>query len=299
MKTFIKKYQYWLSFFLGLVLAVSAFIFNPFALEDVACKAVAVAILMVVWWITEALPIPAVALLPLVLMPLLQISTFEEVSKSYSNSVIFLFMGGFMIGLATQKWDLHKRIALHIVKLTGSSGDRIILGFIIATGFLSMWLSNTATTMMMFPIALSVIAVMKEHEKPGKGMINFSLALMLVIAYASNIGGIATPIGTPPNIAFISYIEKKYNYAIQFVDWVLLCTPIAIVLLVALYLVLTKWLYPNRIKSSSGTNLLINTQLSSLGKITKAEKRVLVVFVATALMWITKDFINALHIVKL
>jgi sodium-dependent dicarboxylate transporter 2/3/5 len=299
MKTFLKKYQHWLSFFLGLFLAGSAFIFNPFALEASACRVVAVAILMVVWWITEALPIPAVALLPLVLMPLLQISTFDEVSKSYSNSVIFLFMGGFMIGLAIQKWDLHKRIALHIVKLTGSSGDRIILGFIIATGFLSMWLSNTATTMMMFPIALSVIAVMKEHEKPGKGMINFSLALMLVIAYASNIGGIATPIGTPPNIAFISYIEKKYGYTIQFVDWMLLCTPIAIVLLVALYFVLTKWLFPNRIKSSTGTNLLINTQLSSLGRITKAEKRVLIVFIATALMWITKDFINALHVVKL
>jgi len=299
MKTSLKKYQYWLSFSIGIVLAVSFCIFNPFALEALACKAVAVAILMVVWWVTEALPIPAVALLPLVLMPLLQISTFEEVSKSYSNSVIFLFMGGFMIGLAIQKWDLHKRIALHIVKLTGTSGDRIILGFIIATGFLSMWLSNTATTMMMFPIALSVIAVMNEHEKPGKGMINFSLALMLVIAYASNIGGIATPIGTPPNIAFISYIEKKYGYTIQFVDWVLLCTPIAVVLLVALYFVLTKWLYPNRIKSSSGTNLLINTQLSSLGKITKAEKRVLIVFVTTAVMWITKDFINALHFVKL
>jgi sodium-dependent dicarboxylate transporter 2/3/5 len=197
------------------------------------------------------------------------------------------------------KWDLHKRIALYIVKITGTSGDRIILGFIIATGFLSMWLSNTATTMMMFPIALSVIAVMKEHEKPGPGIINFSVALMLVIAYASNIGGIATPIGTPPNVAFIGYIEKKYGYTIQFVDWVLLCTPIAIVLLVALYFVLTKWLFPNHIKSSTETKLLINSQVSSLGKITTAEKRVLAVFAATALLWITKDFINALHFVKL
>ncbi len=182
MKDFFKQNQYWLSFFLGIVLSLSAYLFNPFALDIVASKAVAVAILMVVWWITEALPIPAVALLPLVLLPLLNISTFEEASKSYSNPVIFLFMGGFMLGLAIQKWNLHKRIALHIVKITGTSGDRIILGFIIATGFLSMWLSNTATTMMMFPIALSVIAVMKEHEKPGRGMINFSLAIMLVIA---------------------------------------------------------------------------------------------------------------------
>ena len=299
MKSFFKQNQYWLSFFLGIVLSISAYLFNPFALDIVASKAVAVAILMVVWWITEALPIPAVALLPLVLLPLLKISTFEEASKSYSNPVIFLFMGGFMLGLAIQKWNLHKRIALHIVKITGTSGDRIILGFIIATGFLSMWLSNTATTMMMFPIALSVIAVMKEHEKPGRGMINFSLAIMLVIAYASNIGGIATPIGTPPNVAFIGFIEKKYGYTIQFVDWMLLCTPIALVLLTALYFVLTKWLFPNRIKSSNETNLLINSQVSALGKITTAEKRVLIVFVATALLWITKDFINALNLVKL
>jgi sodium-dependent dicarboxylate transporter 2/3/5 len=299
MKDFFKRNQYWMSFFLGIVLSLAAYLFNPFGLDMLACKAVAVAILMVVWWITEALPIPAVALLPLVLLPLLNISTFEEASKSYSNPVIFLFMGGFMLGLAIVKWDLHKRIALYIVKITGTSGDRIILGFIIATGFLSMWLSNTATTMMMFPIALSVIAVMKEHEKPGPGIINFSLALMLVIAYASNIGGIATPIGTPPNVAFIGYIEKKYGYTIQFVDWVLLCTPIAIVLLVALYFVLTKWLFPNHIKSSTETKLLINSQVSSLGKITTAEKRVLAVFAATALLWITKDFINALHFVKL
>jgi sodium-dependent dicarboxylate transporter 2/3/5 len=254
---------------------------------------------MVTWWITEALPMAAVALVPLLLLPLFGINTIEETSKAYSNPVIFLFMGGFMIGLAIQKWNLHKRIALQIVKRTGTSGDRIILGFIISTGFLSMWLSNTATTMMMFPIALSVIAVMKEHEKPGPGLINFSLVLMLVIAYASNIGGMATVIGTPPNVAFVGYIQKKYGYTIQFLDWMMLCLPLVLVMLALLYFVLTKWLFPNRIKSSRDATQVIHRELSALGKLTTAEKRVLMIFSVTALCWITKDFINELKLFRL
>ncbi len=299
MADWIKKNQYWLSIFLGIALALAEYIFNPFALKADAAKAVAVAILMISWWITEALPMPAVALLPLILHPLLQLSTIEEASKSYSNPVIFLFMGGFMIGLAIQKWDLHKRIALHIVKRTGTSGDRIILGFIIATGFLSMWLSNTATTMMMFPIALSVIVVMKEHEKPGPGLVNFSLVLMLVIAYASNIGGMATIIGTPPNVAFIGFIEKKYGYSVQFLDWMMICTPLALLLLAALYFVLTKWLFPNHIKSSGEANAFINKEIKALGKLSVAEKRVLIIFIGTALLWITKDLLNGLKLFRL
>ena len=299
MADWIKKNQYWLSIFLGIALALAEYIFNPFALKADAAKAVAVAILMISWWITEALPMPAVALLPLILHPLLQLSTIEEASKSYSNPVIFLFMGGFMIGLAIQKWDLHKRIALHIVKRTGTSGDRIILGFIIATGFLSMWLSNTATTMMMFPIALSVIVVMKEHEKPGPGLVNFSLVLMLVIAYASNIGGMATIIGTPPNVAFIGFVEKKYGYSVQFLDWMMICTPLALLLLAALYFVLTKWLFPNHIKSSGEANAFINKEIKALGKLSVAEKRVLIIFIGTALLWITKDLLNGLKLFRL
>jgi sodium-dependent dicarboxylate transporter 2/3/5 len=208
-------------------------------------------------------------------------------------------MGGFMIGLAIEKWKLHKRIALQIIRRTGSSGDRIILGFIIATGFLSMWLSNTATTMMMFPIALSVIAVMKEQKQAGPGMVNFSLVLMLVIAYASNIGGMATVIGTPPNVAFVGFIEKKYGYTVQFLDWMLLCVPLTLVLLAVLYLVLTKILYPNRIRSSNETNMLIQREVNALGKLSTAEKRVLAVFAVTAFLWITKDLINKLGFFKL
>jgi solute carrier family 13 (sodium-dependent dicarboxylate transporter), member 2/3/5 len=296
---FIKKNQLWLSFLLGVVLSLFMFLANPFALDANANKAVAVAVLMITWWISEALPMPAVALIPLVLHPLFKISTIEEASKAYSNPVIFLFMGGFMIGLAIEKWNLHKRIALNIVKQTGTSGNRIILGFIIATGFLSMWLSNTATTMMMFPIALSVIAVMKEHEQTGTSINNFSMVLMLVIAYASNIGGMATIIGTPPNVAFVAFIEKKYGYTVQFADWMMVCTPLAILLLAALYWVLVKWMFPSHIKNSSDANNFIDDEIKSLGKLSVAEKRVLVIFIITALLWITKDLLNRLNLFKL
>ena len=291
----IKKNQYWLSFLSGILLSLACYLFNPFALEANANKAVAVAVLMITWWISEALPMPAVALIPLVLHPLFKIGTIEETTKAYSNPVIFLFMGGFMIGLAIEKWNLHKRIALHIVRRTGTSGDRIILGFILATGFLSMWLSNTATAMMMFPIALSVIAVMKEHEQPATSFMNFSMVLMLVIAYASNIGGMATIIGTPPNVAFVGFIEKKYGYTVQFLDWMLVCTPLAILLLAALYWVLAKWLFPSRIKNSKEVNNYIHDEIRMLGKLSVTEKRVLFIFVTTALLWITKDLLNQLN----
>ncbi len=295
----MKTNRFWLSFSIGIILFGSALLFNPFSLEPDASKAVAVAILMITWWVTEALPMPAVALVPLVLLPLLGLEKLDETTKAYSNPVIFLFMGGFMIGLAIEKWKLHKRIALQIIRRTGSSGNRIILGFIIATGALSMWLSNTATTMMMFPIALSVIMVMKEQNQSEKGMANFSLVLMLVIAYASNLGGMATVIGTPPNVAFVAYIEKKYDYAIPFLNWMVLCIPLVIVLLACLYFILTKWLYPNRIKSSAETNLMIRNEVEALGKLTTAEKRVLIVFVFTALLWITKDLVNKAGFIKL
>ncbi len=295
----LKKNQFWLSFSAGIVLATACYLFNPFTLDANANKAVAVAVLMITWWISEALPMPAVALIPLVLHPLFKIGTIEETTKAYSNPVIFLFMGGFMIGLAIEKWNLHKRIALHIVKRTGTSGDRIILGFILATGFLSMWLSNTATTMMMFPIALSVIAVMKEHQQSGTSFMNFSMVLMLVIAYASNIGGMATIIGTPPNVAFVGFIEKKYGYTVQFLDWMMVCAPLAILLLAALYWVLAKWLFPSRIKNSIEVNNYIQDEIRMLGKLSVTEKRVLFIFVTTALLWITKDLLNQLNWFKL
>lgn len=282
-----------ISLLLGIAIALFLYFVNPFGVEHTANKVLAVAALMITWWVSEALPMPVVALLPLILFPLLNISKLEAAASGYANPVIFLFMGGFMLGLAIEKWNLHRRIALNIVRLTGTSGDRIVLGFILATGLLSMWLSNTATTMMMFPIALSVIHVMKENNAGNGSIANFSLTIMLAIAYASNIGGIATIIGTPPNVAYIGYIEKKFpGSQVDFTSWMLLCTPLAFLLLMCLYWVMVKWLFPNRIKSDTATKELIRNEIIQLGPLSVAEKRVLIIFICTAFLWITRAIIN-------
>ena len=281
-----------ISLLAGVVVAFLLWTVNPFSVDTNALKVLAVAGLMITWWITEALPMPVVALLPIILFPLLKIASVEDTAAPYANPVIFLFMGGFMIGLAIEKWNLHRRIALTIIRITGTSGDRIVLGFILATGLLSMWLSNTATTMMMFPIAVSVIHVMRENNRGDGNIANFSLTIMLAIAYASNFGGIATIIGTPPNVAYVGYIEKKYSYNVDFLKWLLICTPMAFLLLISLYWVMVKWLFPNRIKSDYATKQLIKDELAALGPVSKNEKRVLVIFISTALLWITKDIIN-------
>ena len=292
MSTFSKPKLKLVSLLSGVVVSLFLVIVNPFHVDAVAAKVLAVAGLMITWWVTEALPMPVVALLPLLLFPLLKISTMESAASPYANPVIFLFMGGFMLGLAIEKWNLHRRIALNIIRITGTSGDRIVLGFILSTGLLSMWLSNTATTMMMFPIALSVIHVMKENNKGDGNIANFSLTIMLAIAYASNIGGIATIIGTPPNVAYVAYVEKKYGYSVDFLRWMLICTPLAILLLASLYWVMVKWLFPNRIKSDHATRQLIRDELAALGPFSVNEKRVSVIFAATAILWITRDIIN-------
>lgn len=290
-----KHQRKFISLAAGILVSLLLYFINPFGVNDKAVLLLAIAGLMITWWVTEALPMPVVALLPLILFPLLGIRSLDETAAPYANPVIFLFMGGFMLGLAIEKWNLHRRIALNIVRLTGTSGDRIVLGFILATGLLSMWLSNTATTMMMFPIALSVIHVMKENHKGDGNMANFSLTIMLAIAYASNIGGIATIIGTPPNVAYMNHIRDKYHYNIGFLDWMLVCTPLALLLLAFLYLTMVKWLYPNRIKSDIATRKLIENEITLLGPVSVPEKRVLIIFACTALLWILRDTLNKIQ----
>ena len=283
----------------SIIIALIIYAVNPFQVLPAANKILALAAVMICLWVTEALPMPVVALLPLVLFPLLNIAPLAATASSYANPVIFLFMGGFMLGLAIEKWNLHRRIALNIVRLTGTSGDKIILGFIIATGALSMWLSNTATTMMMLPIAMSVIHVIKENNQNKKGINNFSLSVMIAIALASNLGGIATLIGTPPNVAYAAFINKKYGYNIEFLDWMMVCMPLSILLLFILYIVMVKWLYRNGMRADESTRLLIQNEIDLLGKFSVTEKRVLIIFICTAVLWITKDLINQIGIIKL
>lgn len=276
----------------GVLLFLVFVIVNPFSLATKPNLVLSIAVLMISWWVLDALPLPVVALLPIILFPIFNISSIKDVTKSYSDSIIYLFMGGFFLGIAIEKWNLHKRIALGIINITGTNGNRIVLGFILATGFLSMWLSNTATTMMMFPIAMSVIHVIEVNQQSGHNIRNFSLTLMLSIAYASNFA-LGTIIGTPPNVAYVNYISDKFNYNIGFTDWMIVFTPLTIVLLFMLYWVLVKWLYPNNIKHSEKGNHFIKEEIEKLGPLSTPEKRVSIVFIITVLLWIFKDLINS------
>ena len=292
MKKWFEYNKKTLALITGVLLFLLFIAVNPFSLATKPNLVLAIAVLMISWWVLDALPLPVVALLPIILFPIFNICSIKEVTKSYSDSIIFLFMGGFFLGIAIEKWNLHKRIALGIINITGTNGNRIILGFILATGFLSMWLSNTATTMMMFPIAMSVIHVVETNQQANHNIKNFSLTLMLSIAYASNFA-LGTIIGTPPNVAYVNYISDKFNYNIGFTDWMVVFTPLTIVLLFMLYWVLVKWLYPNNIKHSEKGNQFIKNELNILGPLSTPEKRVSIVFIITVLLWIFKDLINA------
>jgi sodium-dependent dicarboxylate transporter 2/3/5 len=288
--------------FLGIALFV-LFMAMPSigGLSSHAKNMAAVAVLMATWWITEAIPIPATALLPIILFPLLGIMGAKDVSMRYADQNIFLFMGGFFIAMAMQRWDLHKRIALYIVKFLGTSPRRIVLGFMIATAFLSMWISNTATTMMMFPIGLAVIyhaANMLEREKSGidtsPGRFNFGLALMLGIAYAASIGGIATLVGTPPNIVFAGIVKSMFPKApeIGFLDWFKIGLPLVVVFLPITWLYLTRIAAPPRIKNIPGGKDIIERDLKELGAVKLGEKLTLAVFLLVALAWIFRRNID-------
>ncbi len=286
-----QRYKKEFAMLIGLVLALLFYFLNPFSLAPKAVAVLSIAFAMIAWWVLEAAPLAVVALVPIVVFPMLGIASVKEVTKSYSDSTIFLFMGGFFIALAIEKWNLHKRIALNIINLTGTNGDRIILGFILATCFLSLWLSNTATTMMMLPIAGSVIHVITKHHNPDGNIKNFSLVLMLSIAYASNFA-LGTIIGTPPNVAYVAHISERFDYTIGFTDWMLVFMPLTIVMIFSLYWVMVKWLYPNRITHSTEGKAYIVSELKGLGKMSLPEKRVLIVFCTTVFFWVTKDLIN-------
>ncbi|MBN8649812.1 MAG: DASS family sodium-coupled anion symporter [Cytophagales bacterium] len=269
---------------------------GPDFISATAGKVLAVAVWMIIWWIAEAAPVPVTALLPLILFPFLGIMKMSEAAAPYANPIIFLFMGGFMIALALEKHRLHERIALNLVRITGTSGNGIILGFTIATGFISMWISNTATAMMMLPIAVSVINLLRRstEETQTLGERNFGIALMLVIAYAANIGGIATIIGTPPNVVFVGLLDQFAHEKISFGKWMLVGLPLSIVVMGLGYFMLTRFIFPNKLHQISGADALIKNRLVDLGPMRKEEKLVLTVFTSTSLLWIFQQPLNIL-----
>ncbi|SIT12903.1 solute carrier family 13 (sodium-dependent dicarboxylate transporter), member 2/3/5 [Zobellia uliginosa] len=270
--------------------------FLPFDLVSEKGDAViAVAIWMVVWWITEAVSISVTALLPLLLFPFLKIMDIGEVGANYGSPIIFLFFGGFVLALALEKVNLHKRIALNIIKITGTTPNKVVLGFMIATASLSMWISNTATTVVMLPIAMSVIGLLvNDADGFTKNDRNFALSVMLGIAFSANAGGVATVIGTPPNSVMIGLLENEYNIEISFLKWMVIGVPFSALMIWISYLVLVKWMYPNRDLVFSASKNVINDELKKLGPMGGKEKMVLAIFGVTVFLWIFRTVINGI-----
>ena len=258
----------------------------------------AIVVLMATWWITEAIPIPATALLPIVLFPFMGIMRGRLVAPEYMDYYIFLFLGGFIIAIAVEKWNLHKRIALNILRVIGGEPHRLVLGFMVATGFLSMWLSNTATTMMMMPMALSLIVLYEELNKQtvsaggtlDSRAANFSLVLMLSIAYSASIGGLATLIGTPPNLILVAQMGQLFPDApeISFPQWMFFALPLSVVFMLIAWVALCRFIYPLPKTTPFSGKEFIDKEIQSLGSMSNEEKKVAAVFVTVALLWMAR-----------
>jgi solute carrier family 13 (sodium-dependent dicarboxylate transporter), member 2/3/5 len=246
---------------------------------------------MAMLWMTEALPLPATALLPVVLFPVSGVLSIAEATAPYANDVIFLFMGGFMLALAVERWGLHRRLALHIVLVVGTRPVRLVGGFMLATAFLSMWISNTATTVMMLPLGASIVVLVTQRAAPSMDdtQSRFAICLMLGIAYAASIGSLGTLVGTPPNLFLRGFLSETYGIEIGFGQWMLLGVPIAMTFLVIAWLLLTQIIYPPEIADIPGGRALIREELAHLGRVSRGEWTVLCVFISTALAWIFRE----------
>ncbi len=264
----------------------------PPGLEIAGWRTAGVTLLMATFWICESIPIPATALLPLVLFPLLNLGNIKNVITPYSHPIIFLFLGGFLIALSMQKWNLHRRVAINLLSYMGTSQHRIIAGFLLASAFISMWVSNTATALMMLPIAMSVTRLIPEQKMVQ--MRPFIVALLLAVAYGSTTGGMATLIGTPPNALLAAYAEKSLGIQIGFAQWMIIGIPVALVSLVMVYLALTRFACRIANTEVDGMKELLDEQKSTLGHMSRGEWTVAIVFALTALGWITRPFVQDL-----
>lgn len=304
----------WTGFAVGLALALLVYFIMPADLAHAAKLTAATAVLMGAWWMTEAIPIPATALLPLVIFPVLNPETaIDDVGASYGSNIIFLFMGGFLLALAMQRWNLHRRIALRTVRVMGTKPTQMVAGFMVATAFLSMWVSNTATAVMMLPIGVSVLLLVPKlladveelspvatgTRSPGEvahpqsadvreAVIksNFGTALMLGIAYAASIGSLGTIIGTPPNTLLVGYLDEVHGISIGFGQWMLVGVPLSVVMLAITWFLLSKVLFKPEMDELPGGRELINNELHKLGPMSTGEKLVLAIFALAALSWV-------------
>jgi sodium-dependent dicarboxylate transporter 2/3/5 len=271
----------------------------PAGLPLAAWRVAAVGTLMATWWVTEAIPLAATALLPLVLFPVLGVLGIEPTAAPYANSVIFLFMGGFLIAAAFERCGLHRRLALTVVRHGGASPSQLVGSFMAVTAFISLWVSNTATVAMLLPIATSVIALVDErdgddqggHGPVAAGRRNFAVALLLGLAYAANIGGLGTPIGTPPNALLVGYIAESYGRRIGFAEWMAFGVPLVAVGLPLAWLLLTRVFFPVGAERIAGGREAIVVQVRALGPMSRAEWTVGMVTAITAVAWFTQPLL--------
>lgn len=299
---------------LGFLLAVACLIVavavpEPEGLGTPAWRTACVGLAMACLWVTEAVPVAAAALVPLVAFPLLGIAKVDEAAAPYGHKLIFLFLGGFCVALAMERWNLHRRLALHLVRLVGTEGRALVLGFMVATALLSMWVSNTATALMMFPIGLSVVGLLEQSAastSAGRGGDDdrsareaLGTALLLGIAYGANIGGMGTIIGTPPNTVLVANLEELFGIRISFVRWMAVGVPVVVVGIPLAHLLLTRVCFPqtgwlNREGAGgagAAADTLLRGELERLGPISRPERRVLAVFLATAGAWVLRPLL--------
>ena len=248
---------------------------------------------MAVWWVTECVPISVTALLPIVLFPLTGGMDLSTTTAAYGHKLVFLFVGGFMIALAIEKWHLHKRLALNIIRMTGSNKSRVILGFMLATAFLSMWISNTATSIMILPVGLAIISQLKDdpNTKENENQI-FGKSLMIAIAYSASIGGMATLIGTPPNMVLAGVVEESYGIKLNMFDWMKFGVPLSSLLLMICWIYLTQIAFKFKNEEFSAGRDEIMRQLKKLGNFSNEEIKVLIIFSLTAAGWILRGSIE-------
>lgn len=272
----------------------ASFLHSTLGLNEEAIKVLSIAMWMIAWWISDAIPMGIVAFFPLLFFPILKIIPLKEIASFYAHPIIYLFMGGFMMAIALEKTLLSKRIALNILKLTGSSVKGVVKGFIIATALLSMWISNTATTVMMIPIAESVYQFIRENSRAEEKHYHaFATSLFLCIAYAANIGGIATPIGTPPNVVLLGLLDS-FSLKIEFIQWVIIASPVALCVLYLMYQLINKFLFPYQIEIHNELTEHIQEKLTELGPLNREQKLTLSIFAVTCLAWIFKSPLNYL-----
>ncbi|GAB5486994.1 MAG: DASS family sodium-coupled anion symporter [Parasphingorhabdus sp.] len=279
----------------GLVAGIAAFLailfwFQPDDLSRQAEIVAALGVLMAIWWATDAIPLPVTALVPIVAFPLAGVATIENSAAPYANPIIFLFLGGFLIALAVERSELHRRIALLIFRALGKSGKGLVAGFMLAAALLSMWISNTSTTLMLFPIAVSLALVVGETspDLSAKERHDFQISLLLGLAYGASIGGVATLVGTPTNAFMVGFLQSEYAIEIPFARWMMIGIPVSMILLPLGWYLLTRFLYPVTFASSPETKDELARRYAALGKMSSAEIRTAFLFGALVIGWVLR-----------